>query len=258
MPKGHSILPRQIGVNELARETGYTPTTVGKKMRAGMTVDEIREAAVKWKEEVGERERLAASWRTRPMAITTPQARVTKEARGPSTYINPPRPVRKGGMASMVEVDREVEELEEDLEFDSDSPSALLLPGGELNLRDRTADEYGMKEAMEDNAFAESVHSARLRRAIAMADAQEIANAKLRGDLTPNLHIRTWGTRILTKARDMMLQIPSELQDTLAVESRPGECYKIVMEEMVRVLETLHGLESLWVLPGDDVESKVA
>ena len=74
----------------------------------------------------------------------------------------------------------------------------------------------------------EAIDSAKLRRALALAERGELDNMLRRGELVPVSYIRTWGTRFLVDARDTLMTGPSELQDTLAAEADPLKCAAIM------------------------------
>jgi hypothetical protein len=92
----------------------------------------------------------------------------------------------------------------------------------------------------------EDIDEAKLRRARALADGQELENAQRRGELIPVAHVRLWATRFLVSARDELLKGPGELQDALAAETDPVRCAGIVRAWTERVLGKFHNLERLW------------
>lgn len=115
------------------------------------------------------------------------------------------------------------------------------------------ASEYDM--VIKGRARLDDIDDAKLRRAKALADHQELENALRRGELVPVAHIRIWGSRFLTDARDTLLTGPSELQDILAAEDDPLKCAAIMRAWLERVMGKFHQLEKLW---GEGEEAQVA
>jgi hypothetical protein len=102
---------------------------------------------------------------------------------------------------------------------------------------EKVAAEYAMFDALE---------RAKVRRAQALADRQELDNALKRGELIPVVYVRKWGMRFLVEARDEMMKAPGELQDVLAAESDPVKCAAILHSWVARVITNLHQTDRLW------------
>jgi len=103
----------------------------------------------------------------------------------------------------------------------------------------------------------EAIDQAKLRRAEALAERQELENALKRGELIPVAYARKWGSRFIIDGRDELLKMPSELQDIMATESDPARCAAIMQSYLERVLAKWQRLEELWS-GGVAVEEKVA
>jgi hypothetical protein len=160
-----------VGVMALARECGLSASAVSKKMKAGQTVAQIRQAAARRK------------------GIPPPNKQ------GPG---RPP--------ATKTEYD-------------------LVLEGRER------ADELDI---------------AKLRRAKALAERQEIENLLRKGELLPVVHVRQFAGRVLVETRDELLRSPSELADLLAAETDPIKVAAILRGAHERALAKLEQLNRLW------------
>lgn len=96
---------------------------------------------------------------------------------------------------------------------------------------------------------------AKLRRAKALAERQELENALRRGELMPVAYVRQWATRFLTDARDTLMTGPSELADPLAAETDPLKTAVILRTWLERAMGKFHQLERLW---GGAADERVA
>jgi hypothetical protein len=92
----------------------------------------------------------------------------------------------------------------------------------------------------------DALEDAKLRRARALAERQEIENALRRGELMPVSYVRKFAFRFLTDGRDEMLRLPSELADALAAETDPREVTAILRAAMERVLAKFEQLNEIW------------
>lgn len=92
----------------------------------------------------------------------------------------------------------------------------------------------------------DAMDDAKLRRAQAQAERQELENMLRRGELIPVAYVRQWATQFLTDARDTMMAGPSELQDGLAIETDPVKCAALLRAWLERVMGKFHQLERLW------------
>jgi len=92
----------------------------------------------------------------------------------------------------------------------------------------------------------ESIFSAQRRRAIALADAQEIANAVKRGELVEVERVRVWGEGVVRTTVDLLTRIPGQTQDRHAVETDPARCGEVTMEEIQRAVNEIRKMEELW------------
>ena len=97
----------------------------------------------------------------------------------------------------------------------------------------------------------DNIDEAKLRRARALAERGELDNMLKRGELIPVAHVRQWGSRFLTDARDTLMAGPSELQDTLAAEDDPLKVQAILRAWLERVMAKFHQCERLWGI-GDE------
>ncbi|HEY2525796.1 MAG TPA: hypothetical protein VGI29_12105 [Candidatus Binataceae bacterium] len=158
-----------VGVTALARETGFTPAAVSKKLKAGHTPEMIRAAGA-----------------------------------------------RRQGRAY--------------------SPG----PGREP----KTKGEYELIQ--EAHARGDAMEDAKLRRAKALAERQEIENMFRRGELLPISYVRTWASRFLVDGRDELLKASSELADGLAAESDPVKVSAALRGWAERVIGKFEQLRSLW------------
>jgi hypothetical protein len=100
----------------------------------------------------------------------------------------------------------------------------------------------------------DALEEAKLRRAKALAEHQELENMLRRGELLPVSYVRRWATRFLIDGRDEMLRMGSELGDTLAAESDPVKCRAIIRTGMERALAKFEQLNTIWqVNLGDEL-----
>jgi hypothetical protein len=92
----------------------------------------------------------------------------------------------------------------------------------------------------------DAMEDAKLRRAKALAERQEIENMLRRGELMPIAYARKWAIRFLMDGRDEMLKGPSELADALAAEDDPLKTAAIVRGWIERVIAKFEQLKQLW------------
>ena len=83
---------------------------------------------------------------------------------------------------------------------------------------------------------ANELESAKLRRAKALAEKQEIENQVRRGELLPIGYVARWASRFLCDGRDELMRLPSELADSLAGEVEPLKVRAILEAAMLRVI----------------------
>jgi len=247
-----------FGVAALAREVGLSAPTVSKHMKAGRSADEIRRLARARQAALGGGPigngtriilpgyTLTGLKKTGKPGPTQPQP--TASAAPASSYM-PTRTIPKPGEGHGKRAATPIRT----------APAAPNLTAAAADTDDPDASAYSYEDAIADRDQAEQLNSARLRRAIALADEKELQNARARGELVPLEHMRVWGTRFLTQAKEMLLKGPGELQDHLAGESNPGACNALVRGWVERVLGELYNLEGLWQGGAGDAEStKVA
>jgi hypothetical protein len=110
-----------------------------------------------------------------------------------------------------------------------------------------TAGEYEGVLAMQ--AMFDALEDAKLRRAKALAERQEIENMLRRGELMPISYARLWGVKFLIAAKDELLKGPSELQDAVAVETDPLKCAALMRAWAERTLGKFANLQELWAAP---------
>jgi hypothetical protein len=87
---------------------------------------------------------------------------------------------------------------------------------------------------------AKEFHLSRIR--------QYEADAKA-GELMPVSYARFWGLRFLIEGRDILMNGPSELQDSLAAEADPLKVHAILKAWVERIMERFYRLERLWSPP---------
>jgi hypothetical protein len=97
-----------------------------------------------------------------------------------------------------------------------------------------------------------ALDDAKLRRAKALAERQEIENALRRGELMPVAYVRQWASRFLTDGRDTLLAGPSELADALAAETDPLKVAANLRAWLERAMGKFHQLDRLWGGAADD------
>jgi len=81
---------------------------------------------------------------------------------------------------------------------------------------------------LQGREWVEELNNARLRRLLALAEAQELENEALRKQLVPVVYVREWVARYLDFNRKELLRWPDELADVLAAESDPKRCEAIM------------------------------
>jgi hypothetical protein len=118
----------------------------------------------------------------------------------------------------------------------------------------RTKAEYEL--LIESRSRGEQIEEAKLRRAKALAEKQELDNMLRRGELLPIPYVRLWATRFLIDGRDEMLKGPSEYADALAAETDPVKVNAIMRAWIDRVMAKFEQLKQLW--EGDLDAEKVA
>jgi hypothetical protein len=90
------------------------------------------------------------------------------------------------------------------------------------------------------------LEEAKLRRAKALAEHQELENMLRRGELMPVSYARKWGLRFLIDGRDELLKGASELADALAAESDPLKVAAILRAWLERTMDKFEQLRMLW------------
>jgi hypothetical protein len=133
----------------------------------------------------------------------------------------------------------------------SATPTKTYTPG---RGRPPLPSEYDMVVA--SRSRYEALEDAKLRRAKALAERQEIENMLRRGELMPVSYARKWGIRFLIDGRDELLKGPSELADGLAAESDPLKVAAILRGWVERAIAKFEQLEMLW--KGDLENEQVA
>lgn len=254
------------GVMALSRETGLSPATVSVHLRRGKTPAQVRELAQSrqtWENKKRTSERLGVPVRMPEPptgAVATPPAPPAQTGYKPGRTV-PKKDVSTSGPPASTPVHKLSNPKRVGM-TDGAAPSKPALPKVTVDPEfDQHSGEYTYEDAVADHQQAEKIDQARLRRAIALADKQELENAQKIAELVPIAQIRVWGTRFLVQARDLMLKGPSEMQDQLANETVPGKCNQIVRDWVDRVLGELRNLESLWTVnavTGADAEERVA
>jgi hypothetical protein len=106
------------------------------------------------------------------------------------------------------------------------------------------ASEYDM--VIKGRERYDAMDDAKLRRAKALAERQEIENMLRRGELMPVAYARKWGIRFLMDGRDELLKGPSELADALAAEDDPLKVAAILRGWLDRVVTKFEQLRQLW------------
>jgi phage terminase Nu1 subunit (DNA packaging protein) len=101
-------------------------------------------------------------------------------------------------------------------------------------------------EEWDEEQNGESIFSAQRRRAIALADAQEIANAVKRGELVELERVRVWGEGLVKTTVDLLTRIPGQTQDRHASETDPAKCGEVTMGEIQRAVDEIRKMEELW------------
>jgi hypothetical protein len=114
--------------------------------------------------------------------------------------------------------------------------------------------EYDL--VIEARSRYDALEEAKLRRAKALAERQEIENMLRRGELMPVAYARKWGIQFLMEGRDELLKGPSELADDLAAEADPVRVKAILLAFIERVIAKFEQLEMLW--KGDEEQQQVA
>jgi hypothetical protein len=117
-----------------------------------------------------------------------------------------------------------------------------------------TPTEYDL--VIQGRQRTDALEEAKLRRAQALAERQEIENLLRKGELLPVSHVRQWASRLLVEARDELLRTPSELSDTLASESDAVRITAILRAAQERAIAKLEQLDRIW--RGDQDTQQVA
>jgi len=101
-------------------------------------------------------------------------------------------------------------------------------------------------ESTDKSGQPETIHAAQLRRVIALADKEELANAQKRGELVSLERIRNFCTGIVRETIERITQVPGNIQDRVASESDPNRCGAAMREELQRVVDKIREMEELW------------
>jgi hypothetical protein len=94
----------------------------------------------------------------------------------------------------------------------------------------------------------EAIADARLRRAQALAEKQEIENQLVRSQLIPRVYLQEWITRLLGHCREVLVKGPLELRDVLAVEVDAAACAATLHTWVVETLSKFAQTDELWAV----------
>jgi hypothetical protein len=118
-------------------------------------------------------------------------------------------------------------------------------PPGEQH-KQTVARHSGYEVLERGRAKLEALEDAKLRRALALAERQEIENTLRRAELVPTVYVRRWASRLVTAARDELLRLPSELAAEIAAESDPARVATILRAAAERTIGKLYTCDALW------------
>jgi hypothetical protein len=110
----------------------------------------------------------------------------------------------------------------------------------------RPAVAHAYEDLLAGDSVFEQLEEAKLRRAKALAERQELENMLRRGELMPVSYVRAWASRFLIDGRDELLKGPSELADSLAAETDPLKVASILRAWLERAIGKFEQLEQLW------------
>jgi hypothetical protein len=132
--------------------------------------------------------------------------------------------------------------------------AALVVPCPSLPKSTQAPTEY---EAIErGRERLDAIEEAKLRRAQALAERQELENQKLRLELIPTVYVRQWTANLLTAARDGLTEGVGELENVLAAQSDPVTCAAIVRAWIERMIATLYRADCIWTAPNKGEEGR--
>ena len=103
-----------------------------------------------------------------------------------------------------------------------------------------------IEEAEAARGSEEQISNAQRRRVIALANAQEIANAIKQGEWVELKRVRTWGEGVVKNTIGLVMRVPGQLRDPIAAETDPVKCDEMIAGELKRVVEEIQKMEELW------------
>ena len=225
-----------VGVAGLAQETGLYASHVTQLLQHGMTVEEVRERAkvVRQKRAAKRRKEREVNGEINGEINGEVNLKVNLEGdridRSPAGMYVP----RRGVLSA---------------------PSLPGVPGVPGVPSVRAANGTANGTTSYDAAVAgqlgrqierETLNQAQLRRSIGLANQIEISNAKATGELISRDYVRSWGLNFLSRAVDILNQIPGILQDRMASEDDPVACGEMLRAEIGRAIATIQQLDTLW------------
>ena len=116
---------------------------------------------------------------------------------------------------------------------------------GTASVSDVSDDEL-IEEAEAAGGPEEQISNAQRRRVIALADAQEIANAIKRGEWVELKRVQMWGEGVVKNTIGLVMRVPGQLRDPIAAETDPVKCDEMMAGELKRVVEEIQKMEELW------------
>jgi hypothetical protein len=201
--------PKFKGGSAIARTYGVTPTTISQKMRDGWSVERIhafyQAQGLGGKKGPG-RPKLGNDG-FKPVVVASVYQGANKHA-----------PKQAAPTAT--------------------KPSLPPLPSPDDEPDDEPDIPGWVPGASESNDFA-TLNHAKIRKEVALADKHELDLAERRKELIDRQKVALYFSGMVTRARDTLLRIPSELRDRLAATSNPVECEKLVRKEITQALAVL-------------------
>ena len=108
------------------------------------------------------------------------------------------------------------------------------------------SDDEILADAEAAQSQEESFTSAQRRRVVALADAQEIANAIKRGEWIELKRVQVWGEGVVKNTIGLVMRVPGQLRDPIAAETDPVKCDEMMTGELKRVVGEIQKMEELW------------
>lgn len=216
---------RNLGVSQIARDTGFSVPYVSILLKGGASVADIKKRAAlrdagqtQYGRNANNKERTPV---TLPSSSTLPTVDPTAQ---PKIGYVPSRQRGTGGTGGTGGTRAGLSKA--DL-----APARESVPAEQQS---RQTEVGGISTTR--SKTGETLSEATLRKEIALADQREMENEVRRGDLVLRNHMANWLGTGIVMARDWLRRIPQELRDVIALETDPVRCEELMQKAVDEVL----------------------